>query len=188
MVYDGSTLAAVKSGTALQEILLPSKEVIAERWAGVVHGTYPFDTVGFLRTQSNQFANPVGYRTKAAAETLVEMIFATSPDVEQIGKVVDEIVQVRAIQEFSPETAVGIFFALKDIIRDLIKESERMDDCYLALLSVESRIDAVALMAFGAYARYRERLHLIRVGEMRRDTSQIRRLVNTKNNGTTSVE
>lgn len=187
MAHNGSTLAAIKSNTALHEALLPYKNKIVERWTGVVHGTYPFDTVGFLHTKANQFANPVGYRTKETAETLVEMIFTTHPDVEKIGKAVDEIIQVRAIQEFSPETAVGIFFALKDILRDFLEQSGRMDDCYMALLSIESRIDAVSLMAFGAYARYRERLHLIRVGEMRRDTSQIRRLVNKKS-GTTSVE
>lgn len=187
MAHDGSRLAAIKSNTALHEILLPYRDKIVECWIGVVHGTYPFDTVGFLHTKANQFANPVGYRTKETAEVLVDMVFTTHPDIEKIDKAVDEIIQVRAIQEFSPETAVGIFFALKEIIRDLLEKSDRMDECYLALLSLESRIDAVSLMAFGAYARYRERLHLIRVGEMRRDTSQIRRLVNIKS-GDSSVE
>jgi hypothetical protein len=49
-----------------------------------------------------------------------------------------------------------------------------------ALLRLESRIDAVALMAFGAYARFRESLHLMKVDEFKRLNSQMLRLAEQK--------
>lgn len=169
------SLAAVKSGTALHEVLAPHKDAILERWKGVVHGTYPFDTIGFLRTKTDQFSNPVGHRTEKAAEAIGDVIFSENPDIEALQKAIDEIVQVRAVQIFSPENAVGIFFALKDIVRDVVNESGRLEECAHALLAMESRVDSVALVAFGIYARYREKLHLIRVEEVKRGISQIKR-------------
>ena len=149
---------------------------VQEKWKSMVHGTYPFDTVGFLHTNTNQFANPVGYRTNEAAEAIVAMLLVDTPDVDALGKAVDEIIQVRAIQEFSPEAAVGIFYGMKDILREMVENAEQPEDYRLGLQELESRLDAVSLMAFGVYARCREKLHLIRVDEVKRSTSQLRRL------------
>jgi hypothetical protein len=49
-----------------------------------------------------------------------------------------------------------------------------------ALWALESRIDAVALLAFGAYARSREALHRLRVEETKRQYSQLLRLTEKK--------
>lgn len=180
--------ALVRSGTVLHEVLSPHKEAIAERWKGIVHGTYPFDTVGFLRTQTNQFANPVGHRTNEAALAIVDVVFSDHPAEEPLLRAVEEIIQVRAIQEFSPEAAVGIFFAIKEIVREIVDGSGRGAECRVALQAMDSRIDAVVLMAFGVYARLRERLHLIRVDEIKRSTSQLQRLVNTRAGAETPAE
>jgi hypothetical protein len=154
---------------------------MVKRWVDVVHGTYPFATVGFLRTVGDRFANPVGFRTKEAAHALMETIFAETPDEEGIKKAVDEIIHVRAIQDFSPETAVGIFFAMKDIVRDVLRSLEDARvELMPALWVLESRIDAVALLAFGAYARSREALHQLRVEETKRRYSQVLRLAEKK--------
>jgi len=170
----------VKAGTAFREVLSPQLESISERWKGLVHGTYSFDTIGFLRTKADPFANPVGQRTNAAASALLDLLFNERPDEDQIRKAIEEVMQVRSIQAFSPEAAAGIFFAMKDVVRQVIKASGRLDECAPALLAFESRIDAVALIAFGAYARNREKLHLIRVDEIKRSVSQVRRLAERK--------
>ena len=158
------------------------RQEVQEKWKSMVHGTYPFDTVGFLHTNTNQFSNPVGYRTNEAAEAVVAMLLADTPDVEALGKAVDEIVQVRAIQTFSPEAAVGIFFGMKDILREMVEQSEQPDAYRLGLQELESRLDAVSLMAFGVYARCREKLHILRVDEVKRSSSQLRRLMERRGN------
>jgi len=176
-----SSAGAAIAESALYVLLWPHKEAMAKRWSDVVHGTYPFETVGFLRTAKDRFANPVGFRTEEAAKALMEAIFAETPDEEGIRKAVDEIIHVRAIQDFPPETAVGIFFAMKDIVRDVVRNSEdEHADFMPALWALESRIDAVALLAFGAYARSRETLHRLRVEEVKRRHSQFLRLAEKK--------
>ena len=167
--------------SALYVLLWPHREAMAQRWADVVHGTYPFETVGFLRTVKDRFTNPVGFCTEEAAKALMEAMFAEAPDEGVIKKAVDEIIRVRAIQDFPPETAVGIFFAMKDIIRDVVLSAEdKSADCMPALWALESRIDAVVLLAFGAYARSREALHRLRVEESQRKHAQLLRLAEKK--------
>ena len=185
MSADSQTLNAIKAGTALYSLLLPKRESMAARWVEIVHGTYPFDTIGFLRTRKDRFANPVGYRTEEAAKALMDVLFADQPDEDSLRKAVDEIVRVRAVQDFAPETAVGVFFALKDIVRQVVEESNQLAEVMPALLKLESRIDAVVLMAFGAYARFRETLHLMKVDEFKRLNSQILRLAEKKAANTT---
>ena len=185
MSADSETLNAIKAGTALYSLLLPKRETMAARWIEIVHGTYPFDTIGFLRTRKDRFANPVGYRTEEAAKALMDVLFADQPDEDALRKAVDEIVRVRAVQDFAPETAVGVFFALKDIVRRVVEESNQLTEVMPALLKLESRIDAVVLMAFGAYARFRETLHLMKVDEFKRLNSQILRLAEKKAANTT---
>lgn len=176
MSADSQTLGSIRAGTALYSLLLPKKEALAARWIDIVHGTYPFETIGFLRTRKDRFANPVGYRTEEAAKAIMEVLFSDQPDEDALQSAVDEIIRVRAVQDFSPETAVGVIFALKDLVRQEINESGRMEEVIPALLLLESRIDAVVLMAFGAYARFRETLHRMKVDEFKRLNSQIFRL------------
>ena len=180
MSADSHTLNAIKAGTALYSLLLPKREAMAARWIEIVHGTYPFDTIGFLRTRKDRFANPVGYRTEEAAKALMDVLFADQPDEDSLRKAVDEIIRVRAVQDFPPETAVGVIFALKDIVRRVVEEAGQVAEAAPALLALESRIDAVALMAFGAYARFRESIHMMKVDEFKRQHSQILRLAEKK--------
>jgi hypothetical protein len=180
MPSDTTPRHAIRAATILYALLWPRKEAMTARWIETVHGTYPFDTIGFLRTRKDRFANPVGYRTEEAARRLMDVLFSESPDEEALRGAVDEIIRVRAIQDFSPEMAVGIFFALKDIVRDVVSGSGQGAEVLPALLALESRIDAVALLAFGAYARCRETLHLLKVDEFKRQYAQIVRLAEKK--------
>ena len=180
MSADTTSPDIIRAGTALYAQLWPQRETITARWIDVVHGTYPFDTIGFLRTRKDRFANPVGYRTEEAAAALVNVLFSENPDEAPLLAAVDEIMRVRAVQDFSPETAVGVIFALKDIVRRVVNDAGCMAEVMPALLMLESRVDAVALMAFGAYARFRETLHIMKVDEFKRLNSQILRLAEKK--------
>lgn len=180
MSADNQTMSGIKAATTLYSLLLPQKDAMAARWIAIVHGTYPFDTIGFLRTRKDRFANPVGYRTEEAAKALMEVVFSEQPDEGALRNAVDEIIRVRAVQDFSPETAVGVIFALKDIVRRVVEDAGRTEEAAPALLALESRIDAVALMAFGAYARFRESIHMMKVDEFKRLHSQIFRLAEKK--------
>lgn len=182
------TARDIRAETALYAILWPHKEAMTSRWTNIVHGTYPFDTIGFLRTGTDRFANPVGYRTEEAAKALMGVVFSTEPDVDVLRPALEEIIRVRAIQDFPPEGAVGVFYALKDIVRDVVRESGRMAEVMPALLAFESRVDAVVLLAFGVYARCRETLHMMKVKEFQRKHAQIFRLAAKKAENTDEAD
>ena len=201
---------------SLKQHLAEKKSVIIEKWIAAVHGTYPFGTIGFLRTQQNPFVNPVGERTKVAAEAFVSALLesgeasgAGTPETggtaDKMAAALDEFMRVRAIQDFSAEEAVGVFFALKQIISEVLEESpylpgrpghaeqtgpshksggsgeaaeERGGKEFFARqlrerLELESNIDALAVMAFGSYARHRDLLADLRVKEFKRRHSQV---------------
>ena len=161
---------------ALQARLLQHREELTRRWIDVVHGTYPFETIGFLRTRKDRFMNPVGHRTDEAAQAVIDAVLVPEVDENALGKALEEIVRVRAVQDFPPETAIGIFFALKDILRAHLAADTGSEAYAPALRGLETRIDAIVLMAFGAYARCREQLFRMKVEETQRRYSQIVRL------------
>ncbi|MDL2307415.1 RsbRD N-terminal domain-containing protein [Desulfovibrio sp. OttesenSCG-928-C06] len=185
---------------SLRQHLSEKKQLIIERWIAAVHGTYPFGTIGFLRTQQNPFVNPVGERTRLAAEAVVEVLLAgkslSEEEQGELTAVLDEFMRVRAIQDFSAEAAVGVFFALKQIVREALEdcpgwpgaanksaskaagnagagEATVGKDFVGGLLAIESDVDALAMLAFGSYARHRDTLADLRVKEFKRRHSQI---------------
>lgn len=165
---------------SLIDLLAEKQKDIAVKWVDAVSGTYPFGTVGFLRTKNDPFINPVGKRNRVAAEAFVACLCADAAALEAdetgLAAIIDEFVKVRAVQDFSPEDAIGIIFALKPIITEVLGESlityikEHGLDEYRLL---EGRIDAIALMAFGAYARSRDKMADMRIDEFKRAHSQI---------------
>ena len=161
---------------SLKDLLAEKQDEIAEKWVQAVNGTYPFGTVGFLRTKSDPFINPVGQRNKETARAFVASFLDNEPDADELSKVIDEFIRVRAVQDFSPEDAAGIIMALKPIISETlgsrlnayVKEHGLKE--YQLL---EGHIDALALLAFGAYARCQNKMADMRVDEFKRRHSQI---------------
>ena len=161
---------------SLKNLLVEQQKEIAEKWIQAVSGTYPFSTVGFLRTKSDPFINPVGQRNKVAAESFVAALLADEPDQEELSEVIDEFIKVRAIQNFCPEDAVGIILALKPIINEVLGDKlvrHIKEHGLTEYRLLEGRIDAINLLAFGAYVRCREKVAEMRIDEFKRRHSQI---------------
>jgi len=84
------------------------------------------------------------------------------------GDFLDDLVRLRAVQDFTPAQALAFLFSLKKIIRDELREANH-DAPHEELFEFEARIDRLALSAFEIYARCREQLFEIRMNQMRRD-------------------
>lgn len=161
---------------SLKDIVAKNQKEITAKWIEAVNGSYPFGTVGFLRTKTNQFINPVGYRNNVAAEAFVACLFEDEPEEEAISGIIDEFIKVRAVQDFSVEDAVGIILALKPVISDVLGESLEAyikENGLKEYRILEGHIDALTLLAFGAYTRCREKMADLRVDEFKRKHSQI---------------
>ncbi len=148
----------------LLEALAPRKEAVVGEWLARTLRTYPDHTARFLLQDPDPFRNPVGQAFKHGLPALFDELTGAM-DAARIHSVLDELVRIRAVQDFTPSQAVGFVFLLKEVLR----EQGPMPD------ELEGRIDRLALAAFDLYAECREKITQIRVAEARRAAGAVDR-------------
>jgi hypothetical protein len=158
----------------LESLLLQRGSAILDRWFDAILDTYPPDTHRFLKKQKDRFANPVGTTLFKEMENLYQEILRGF-DREKVSAVLDRIIRIRTVQDFSPSGALGFLFTLKEIIRS--EMGLEAGDQVLAreLLDLESRIDALGLLAFDIYMGCKEKVFEIRVKETQNQVSRLLR-------------
>lgn len=156
----------------LANILLENKSAILKKWFAVILETYPPDTTKFLEKQKNQFANPVGTTILQGLEEIYNEIINTEMDAEKVSSFLDNIIRIRAVQDFTPSKAVSFIFDLKKIIQEISGESK---DIHASdeLLKIGARIDSLALLSFDIFMKCREKLYDIRANEVKNRTFRL---------------
>jgi len=156
----------------LQNLLAGKKASVVRRWLELIQGTYPGETSVYLKKGEAPFRNPVAETFAASADALVSAL-AGEMDRAEVLKALDGIVRIRAVQEFSAQQAVAFVFLLKPAIRGELEKQVGEHGLYSELLDLESRIDALALMAFDIYSRCREKVYEIRANDLKRRTHRL---------------
>jgi hypothetical protein len=159
----------------LVDLLLENKKAIIKHWTDLTIDTYPPEGGSFMRKQKDPFANPVGAAIVNGAEALFDWVMSGSKDYSpDVVRRLDDIVRIRAVQQFSASDALGFIFLLKKCLRESIPE-KMMKDQHLVgeLLKLESRVDSLALTSFDIYMKCREKLFEMRAMEIRNRTSRI---------------
>lgn len=159
----------------LVDLLLENKKAIIKHWTDLTIDTYPPEGGSFMRKQKDPFANPVGAAITNGAEAIFDWVMSGSKDYSpDVVRRLDDIVRIRAVQQFSASDALGFIFLLKKCLRESIPE-KMMNDQHLVgeLLRLESRVDSLALTSFDIYMKCREKLFEMRAIEIRNRTSRI---------------
>lgn len=157
----------------LEKFLTQEEHAVLTRWFDLVVETYPPQTANLLKKESNQFANPVGHTLKQGMQGVYkELLEGLNP--EKVSPILDKIIRIRAIQDFTPAQAVSFVFVLKRVIREELnkeiwKELIGSDE----LTAFESRIDEMALLAFNVYMSCREKLYEVRLNEVKNRTYRL---------------
>ena len=94
---------------------------------------------------------------------------------EQILTCLDEMIRIRALQNFSPSQALAFIFLLKNVIREELAEEIQKENLAAELQEVESRIDGLALLGFDVYTKRREKIYEIKADEAKRRVSGLMR-------------
>ena len=153
-------------GRMLEKLLRDRKDAVLERWLGLILASYPADTAAFLQREEDRFLNPVGHTISTEIENIFdELLEGASSD--RLSTSLDNIIKIRAVQEFSPSQAVGFVFLLKRSVRDELEAGGREGCSDAELLELEHRIDGVALRAFDKYMERREKIHELRLNEVK---------------------
>jgi hypothetical protein len=147
----------------LQTLLTEQKAYILEQWGKQLLATYSPDAARIFGKQKDRFANPIGYNVKAGLAELYEAL--TGGEEPSLGRQVENLIKVRAVQQFLPSEAVAFVFLFKQIVREFARNLEVELDGE-SLQQLDNRIDRVALQVFDLYMESRERLHQVRIREL----------------------
>lgn len=156
----------------LKELLTEKKPDIMKKWFDIILETYPSDTSNFLKRQKNQFANPVGHTIFQGMEHIFDELIK-GIDFEKVPLFLDNIIRIRAVQDFTPSQAVSFIFSLKKVIREELQRDGRQALPYEELSELEAEIDTLALLSFDIFIKCREKIYEIRANEAKNMTYRL---------------
>jgi len=152
-------------GMGLTDLLEKKQSSIVRKWFEFVVDTYAPDAAMFFKNQGDHFLNPVGGTTRNILEKLFEALLEKA-DADSIAVTLEPLIKIRAVQNFSPSQAVGFLFVLKTLIRkELKKEIKNIDP--EELVSIDTRIDSLALIGFDVFVQSREKIYDLRTNTER---------------------
>ena len=143
---------------SLLDITAEQCEAVTRKWLTHTLGTYPSETSRFMQETRDPFHNPVGRALKEGLPQIFAQLIGEF-DAERIGPALDDIVRIRAIQDFSASQAIGFIFHLKQITREELRPETP------GFQTLQDRIDELALLAFDNYVKCREKTWQIQVKE-----------------------
>jgi hypothetical protein len=171
----------------LDDLLERRREAILEGWRSRIFDTYPADTARFMKSAADRFANPVGHVLSSGIKELYAELLAGC-DSERFFSILDGILRIRSVQDFTPREAVGFVFLLKDVVRETLANEIRDGSLHGELRSFEDRVDRLALMAFETYTCCREDLYNIRIRSIQSGPFQPHRRRGRKNGETKDID
>ncbi len=157
----------------LEETLKEKSSKIIKRWRDKIIESYPEDTRRFLKKEKDRFANPVGHTITNEIESLFYAF--VNKDEEQVVNSLNHIIRIRAIQDFTPSSALYFVLELKDIIKEETNWDSYSKD---EKEELDSRISALLLKAFDIYEQCRYKLYELRVNEVREQVGGLLKMAN----------
>ena len=154
----------------LRELLENKKAAIVDRWCDLTLQVYPDESARLMRREKDRFQNPVGRVTRESLESLFDGLRTGRPP-EEMTDALDGIVRIRAVQDLSCSAALAFIFELKRVVRDELGEEAVGRTPEAELSALEAGIDRLTLQAFDLFVLCRDKIHELRVGEIKRRTS-----------------
>ena len=156
----------------LKDLLVEKKSLIVKKWFNLIIENYPSDASDFLRKQQNRFLNPVGNTISEGISDLFDEILRDG-DSDKFFPILNDIIKIKAVQDFSPSKALSFLFFLKEIIRKELGSEIRKMQLTAELAAFEKQIDELTLLSFDIYMKCREKIYEIKADETRRMTFRL---------------
>lgn len=152
----------------IQSLLAEKKADIVKEWRNCIIASYPADGQGFLKKEKSQFGNPVGVVISNEIEPLYDELIKEDGDEKKIAFCLENIIRIRAVQDFKPSQAVSFVLELKGLVRGTLGGGDSAE-----MRDFDSRIDQIALLAFDIYSKCRQKLFEIRVSEVKHQVGRL---------------
>ncbi len=167
---------------SIGDLLRKRTDAIVHRWGEEVFSSYPRDAAILFQQQQDPFANPIGRSVRDGTRG-VFLAILNGMDRDELRSHLDEIVRIRAVQQFSPSQALSFVFALRSIIREVIPELDADPRLRREVAELDEKIDRVALMAFDVFAERREAVNQLRIKEVKRQVAWVFQKINQRDGG-----
>jgi len=148
----------------LIEALKKKKEKILSTWIERTLDTYI--SSGFFKRSTDKFANPVGANVREGLTRLYNLIIKGA-DPQEYTEPLDQVIRIRAVQDFTPAEAVAPILELKWVVKQIFSADKSCRELLPELDSFDCDVDRAALAAFDLYIECRERLHRARIRELK---------------------
>ncbi len=147
----------------LSGILHDKKSEILSLWIERTLDSY--SSSGFFKKSRDHIANPTGANIKDGLTGVLDLLLARAA-IEEYAPALDQVIRIRAVQDFSPSRAVVIFPELKWVIRQVLGQ-DILETGADELAALDCEIDRITLAAFDIYTECREQLYRIRIHELK---------------------
>ncbi len=161
----------------LETILKKKQSNILKKWFELTINTYPMDTAKFLKKEADPFANPVGNTINKTLNDLFEQLLKGF-DKKAFVTILEPLIRIRAVQEFSPANATSFLFSLKQAIRVNTLHTINQEQLIDAYLTFENQIDEVCLIAFDIYITCREKVFQYKANHVKDRTLRLLKKAN----------
>ncbi len=148
----------------LKETLLTNKEKILALWIDRTLNSYTAS--GFFKSSGDRFANPVGANIREGLTRLFEQVLDKAAPGDMLAPL-DQVIRIRAVQEFSPSQAVAPILELKWVVRQVLANGKKKRPPAGELDDFDCDVDRLGLLAFDLYTECREQLYKNRVHEIK---------------------
>jgi hypothetical protein len=159
-------LLALKRPVTLKELLTEKKSTILGGWLDRILEVYPAGSRGIFRKNPDPFSNPIGSAIRDGIEKLLQEILDPT-DVARSRSILDPIIRIRAVENLSPSRAMAFIPLLKEIIRESLSDQILEKVSSQEWMAVSYRIDQLTLQAFDIYLECREKIHQLKVKELK---------------------
>ena len=114
----------------LVSILASRKKDVIARWYDLILNTYAPETARLWRKEKNHIANPVGHKFQIGLTGIVDLFLEDdgAMDGAKYEPFLDEIVRVRAVQDFTPSQATAFIYLLKKAVRETLLITTKVKD------------------------------------------------------------
>jgi len=155
----------------LNKLLSEKKSAILKKWFSAILESYPAEAAKYYKKHDKPFTNPVGSTIFNGLENLFDEVLQ-GKDFKTPPSSLEDIIRIRAVQDFAPSQALIFIPLLKKIIVEELKSEVTDPGMFGVFLELEAVIDNLAFQAFDVYVGFREKIYDLKVTEIQSLTSR----------------
>ncbi|HPJ38191.1 MAG TPA: RsbRD N-terminal domain-containing protein [Spirochaetota bacterium] len=152
---------------SVQKFLSLYRKEIMDSWLESLYSSYHNNAEDLLKHEDDPFLNPVGSTINRSLSKIYDgLISGLQP--EYLRDYLDDIIRIRAVQDFTPSQAVSFVFSLRNAVFDFLSKENHDAVSLKSMIEIDAWIDAAAVMGFDIYMECRENIFNLRIREIKK--------------------